>query len=150
MKKLLGTVVLGLLITNNLLAKDIITLVCSFDKSVIEIPNSSSGDGEIVKDKSQLSPSITKNQYIVFEVLSEEEAKVLDTSFHHNLNGKFEFENIKASLTNSEISFFIRVHEDWINTYILDRYTGTLQKVFQRFQEKGIWYYSCQKKNKII
>ena len=150
MKKLLAIVVLGLLMTNNSFSKEILTLVCSFDKSVIEIPNATSGDGETVKDKSQLSPSITQDKYIVLDILSENEANVLDSSFHHDLNGKFEYKNIKANLSDTEISFLVRIHEDWINNYILDRYTGTLQKVFQRFEEKGIWYYSCKKKNKII
>ena len=121
MKKLLAIVVLGMLMTNNSFSKEILTLVCSFDKSVIEIPNATSGDGETVKDKSQLSPSITQDKYIVLDILSENAANVLDTSFHHNLNGKFEYENIKANFSDTEISFLVRIHEDWINNYILNK-----------------------------
>ena len=149
-KKLLGILVLGFLLSNIAYSEENVTLVCSFEKSVIEIPNASSGDGEIVKNKDELSPSVTMDKYIVLNILSKDEAIVVDTSFHHDLNGKFEFKNTKASLNDTEISFSIRIHEDWINIYILDRYTGKLQKIFQRFEENGIWYYSCNKKDKII
>ena len=91
MKKLLGIVVLGFLLSNIAYSKENLTLVCSFEKSVIEIPNASSGDGEIVKNKDELSPSVTMDKYIVLNILSKDEAIVVDTSFHHDLNGKFEF-----------------------------------------------------------
>ena len=147
MKKFLSIFIVSLLWCNIGYSNDKINLVCSFQKSVTEIPFATTGDGEIVKNKDELSPSITQDKYIEYEVISEDEGRIIDTSFYIGLEKLPK--NLVLNIDDKEMGFVIRYHEEWVDVYILDRYTGTLQQVVQRFEEKKIDYYSCYKKDKI-
>ena len=128
-----------------------INLVCSFQKSVEDIPLATTGSGEIVRTKDDLSPSITQDKYIEYEVISVDEGRIIDTSFYISLEKLPE--RLVLNIDDKEMDFVIRYHEEWVDIFILDRHTGTLQQVIQRFLEKGhpqiIKYYSCSKKEKI-
>ena len=151
MKKFLSILIVSLLWCNIGYSNDKINLVCSFQKSVEDIPLATTGSGEIVRTKEDLSPSVTQDEYIEYEVISEDEGRVIDTSFYVSL------EKLPKSLVldidDKKMSFSIRYHEEWVDVFHLDRHTGTLQQVRRRFIEEGhpqiINYYSCSKKDKI-
>ena len=147
MKKFLSILIASLLWCNIGYSNDKINLVCSFQKSVTEIPFATTGDGEIVKNKDELSPSITQDKYIEYEVISEDEGRIIDTSFYIGVEKLSK--SLVLNIDDKEMGFVIRYHEEWVDVFILDRYTGTLQRVVQRFEEKKIDYYSCYKKDKI-
>ena len=151
MKKLSLYVFLVLMWCNIGYSSEKINLVCSFQKSVEDIPLATTGSGEIVRTKDDLSPSITQDKYIEYEVISVDEGRIIDTSFYISLEKLPE--RLVLNIDDKEMDFVIRYHEEWVDIFILDRHTGTLQQVIQRFLEKGhpqiIKYYSCSKKEKI-
>ena len=73
MKKFLSILIVSLLWCNIGYSNDKINLVCSFQKSVEDIPLATTGSGEIVRTKEDLSPSVTQDEYIEYEVISEDE-----------------------------------------------------------------------------
>ena len=151
MKKFLSILIVSLLWCNIGYSNDKINLVCSFQKSVEDIPLATTGSGEIVRTKEDLSPSVTQDEYIEYEVISEDEGRVIDTSFYVSLEKLSK--SLVLNIDDKEMGFVIRYHEEWVDIFIIDRHTGTLQQVIQRFIEKGhpqiIKYYSCSKKEKI-
>ena len=151
MKKFLSILIVSLLWCNIGYSNDKINLVCSFQKSVEDIPFATTGSGEIVRTKEDLSPSVTQDEYIEYEVISEDEGRVIDTSFYVSLEKLPK--SLVLNIDDKEMGFVIRYHEEWVDIFIIDRHTGTLQQVRRRFIEEGhsqiINYYSCSKKDKI-
>jgi len=151
MKKFLSILIVSLLWCNIGYSNDKINLVCSFQKSVEDIPLATTGSGEIVRTKEDLSPSVTQDEYIEYEVISEDEGRVIDTSFYVSLEKLPK--SLVLNIDDKEMGFVIRYHEEWVDIFIIDRHTGTLQQVRRRFIEEGhsqiINYYSCSKKDKI-
>ena len=149
MKKLfLSILVICSLLGGNVYADGIINLVCLFEKTVEDVPLATSGSGEIVKNKDDYSPSVTQDKYIEYEVVSKDEGKILNTDFYHGDIKKLS-NNLVLNIDDKEMVFVVRYHEEWVDVFILNRYTGSLQQVVKRFKENIIYYYSCNKKSKI-
>ena len=149
MKKLfLSILVICSLLGGNAYADGIVNLVCLFEKTVEDIPLATSGSGEIVKNKDDYSPSVTQDKYIEYEVVSKDEGKILNTDFYHGDIKKLS-NNLVINIDDKEMAFVVKYHEEWVDVFILNRYTGSLQRVVKRFKENIIYYYSCNKKSKI-
>ena len=149
MKKLfLSILVICSLLGGNAYADGIVNLVCLFEKTVEDIPLATSGSGEIVKNKDDYSPSVTQDKYIEYEVVSKDEGKILNTDFYHGDIKKLS-NNLVINIDDKEMVFVVRYHEEWVDVFILNRYTGSLQRVVKRFKENIIYYYSCNKRSKI-
>jgi hypothetical protein len=101
-----------------------------------------------VKNKDDYSPSVTQDKYIEYEVVSKDEGKILNTDFYHGDIKKLS-NNLVINIDDKEMAFVVRYHEEWVDVFILNRYTGSLQRVVKRFKENIIYYYSCNKKSKI-
>ena len=148
MKKILTILITTLLWCNIGYSNEIVNLVCLFEKTVEDIPLATSGSGEIVKNKDDYSPSVTQDKYIEYEVVSKDEGKILNTDFYHGDIKKLS-NNLVLNIDDKEMAFVVRYHEEWVDVFILNRYTGSLQRVVKRFEENIIYYYSCSKKSKI-
>ena len=148
MKKILTILITTLLWCNIGYSNEIVNLVCLFEKTVENIPLATSGSGEIVKNKDDYSPSVTQDKYIEYEVVSKDEGKILNTDFYHGDIKKLS-NNLVLNIDDKEMAFVVRYHEEWVDVFILNRYTGSLQRVVKRFEENIIYYYSCSKKSKI-
>ena len=148
MKRVLTILITTLLWCNIGYSNEIVNLVCLFEKTVEDIPLATSGSGEIVKNKDDYSPSVTQDKYIEYEVVSKDEGKILNTDFYHGDIKKLS-NNLVLNIDDKEMAFVVRYHEEWVDVFILNRYTGSLQRVVKRFEENIIYYYSCSKKSKI-
>ena len=148
MKRVLTILITTLLWCNIGYSNEIVNLVCLFEKTVENIPLATSGSGEIVKNKDDYSPSVTQDKYIEYEVVSKDEGKILNTDFYHGDIKKLS-NNLVLNIDDKEMAFVVRYHEEWVDVFILNRYTGSLQRVVKRFEENIIYYYSCSKKSKI-
>ena len=148
MKRVLTILITTLLWCNIGYSNEIVNLVCLFEKTVEDIPLATSGSGEIVKNKDDYSPSVTQDKYIEYEVVSKDEGKILNTDFYHGDIKKLS-NNLVINIDDKEMGFVVRYHEEWVDVFILNRYTGSLQQVVKRFKENIIYYYSCNKKSKI-
>ena len=148
MKRVLTILITTLLWCNIGYSNEIVNLVCLFEKTVEDIPLATSGSGEIVKNKDDYSPSVTQDKYIEYEVVSKDEGKILNTDFYHGDINKLS-NNLVLNIDDKEMAFVVRYHEEWVDVFILNRYTGSLQQVVKRFEENIIYYYSCSKKSKI-
>ena len=148
MKRVLTILITTLLWCNIGYSNEIVNLVCLFEKTVEDIPLATSGSGEIVKNKDDYSPSVTQDKYIEYEVVSKDEGKILNTDFYHGDIKKLS-NNLVLNIDDKEMAFVVRYHEEWVDVFILNRYTGSLQQVVKRFEENIIYYYSCSKKSKI-
>tara|TARA_B100001057_G_scaffold117547_1_gene116131 strand:+ start:123 stop:569 length:447 start_codon:yes stop_codon:yes gene_type:complete len=147
-KRVLTILITTLLWCNIGYSNEIVNLVCLFEKTVEDIPLATSGSGEIVKNKDDYSPSVTQDKYIEYEVVSKDEGKILNTDFYHGDIKKLS-NNLVLNIDDKEMAFVVRYHEEWVDVFILNRYTGSLQQVVKRFEENIIYYYSCSKKSKI-
>ena len=148
MKKILTILIASLLWFNIGYSKEIVNLVCSFQKSVTQIPFATSLPNEIVKTKDDFPPSITQDKYIEYEIISKDEFWIISTSFYMILTDTLP-EKKQMNVDDKVISFVFTYTEDYQEIFRLNRHTGILQRNIQRFEEKIIDYYSCSKKSKI-
>ena len=140
MKKLLGVVVFSLL-TMNVSYAEILTLNCTFEKFV----DQTNFLDEKIIPQNQLPTLITDDKFITLEIKSNNDIKILDTSFMIRVTPKI---IIPYKIDDNFIHF--KEKENSLDKYSLDRRTGSLLLNYKSSKEKLRIYYLCVKKDKLF
>ena len=140
MKKLLGIIVLGLLLSGNVYAETL-TLNCSFEKYV----DRTNIYAEKIIPKNQLSTLTTDDKFITLEIKSKNDIKILDNSLMVQITKKI---IIPFKIDDNFIHF--KELENSSDIYSLDRRTGLLLVNYKSSKEKLRIYYFCVKKDKLF
>ena len=140
MKKLLGVIVFSLL-TMNVSYAETLTLNCSFEKYV----DQTNFLEEKIIPKNQLPTLITDDKFITLEIKSNNDIKILDTSFMIRVTPKI---IIPYKIDDNFIHF--KEKDNSLDKYSLDRRTGSLLLNYKSSKEKLRIYYFCVKKDKLF
>ncbi|MDC0866091.1 hypothetical protein OAP79_01800 [Candidatus Pelagibacter sp.] len=140
MKKLSVIVFLYLLLSANSYAETL-TLNCSFEKYV----DQTNFLDEKIIPKNQLPTLITDDKFITLEIKSNNDIKILDTSFMIRVTPKI---ITPYKIDDNFIHF--KEKENSSDKYSLDRRTGLVLVNYKSSKEKLRIYYSCVKKNKLF
>jgi hypothetical protein len=141
MKKLLGIMVLGLLLNMNVSYAETVTLNCTFEKYV----DQTNFLDEKIIPKNQLPTIITDDKFITLEIKSNNDIKILDTSFMIRVTPKI---IIPYKIDNNFIHF--KEKENSSDKYSLDRRTGLVLVNYKSSKEKLRIYYPCVKKDRLF
>ena len=147
MKKILTILIASLLWCNIGYSKEIVNLVCSWEKS---IENRPMGDVVIGTKGDPDFSHYTDGRYIEYEVVSKDEFYIISTSF---LYEEVLPEKKRMFVDDKEISFVFTHGKDYTEIFSINRHTGILRQVVQRLMKQGLpqttIYFSCSKKDKI-
>ncbi|MDB9819680.1 hypothetical protein OAC07_03870 [Candidatus Pelagibacter sp.] len=146
-KKILSIILVSLLWCNIGYSKEIVNLVCSFEKS---IENKPMGDVVIGNKGDPDYSHYTNGRYIEYEVISKDEFYLISTSFIYK---EVLPEKKQMQVDDKVISFVFKHAEDYTEIFMINRHTGILTQVIRRLMKKGhpqtTIYFSCNKKSKI-
>jgi hypothetical protein len=140
MKKLLLIIVFGLLCFVPANAETL-TLNCTFEKFV----DQTNFLDEKIIPKNQLPTLITDDKFITLEIKSNNDIKILDTSFMIRVTPKI---IIPYKIDDNFIHF--KEKENSSDKYSLDRRTGLVLVNYKSSKEKLRIYYPCVKKDKLF
>ena len=150
MRKLLMTVVIGLLLSGKAYAESL-TLNCSFEKYV----DQTNFLDEKIIPKNQLPTVITDDKFITLDIKSNNDIKILETSIMMGYEFYKPEDKIIIPYEINDNFIHFKEKENSLDIYSLDRRTGLLLLNYKSSKgnttkEVVRMYYSCVKKNKLF
>ena len=137
--------VLGLLCSGNNYAETL-TLNCSFEKYV----DQTNFLEEKIIPKDQLPTVITDDKFITLEIKSNNDIKIIETSFMISYDIRKPEDRIIIPFKINDNFIHFKEKENSRDEYSLDRRTGLLLLNYKSNKEKLTIYHICIKKNKLF